>query len=386
MPSPISGPGIGLPLPQNLYPSYLQNAPLDNPSNKLALAPGDAIALPAGDWYIVPGFGYCVIQYLDPVTGTWSYGPSAAWSGSITFVKSDGFNCRIANLTGCPVSASVTAAGTGYVQATTTITANVGGSTWLPIIGGQLTASVSSAGAGYGVPPLIFISPPPPAGNNANGVGGVPASAYAVITSGTVSTVSFTNPGAGYPGAFTVVAQPSPYDPNLSTGITAASIVFGTVASGSLTGALCTNNGTALTAAQMSTFSLTVAGAGSSATLTANIMQTITAYSISGVGIGYGNALTILGTTAGGGPSTGSIANNPDALHLAWRPRPAQVTLATTGAGGTLSAQLGTILDGGLFLSAPSGILVPQGIPTTIGTVSLVMGSSPDVITVQPAP
>ena len=39
----LSGPGIGLPLPQNLYPSYLQNAPIDTPTNKVALAAGDAI-------------------------------------------------------------------------------------------------------------------------------------------------------------------------------------------------------------------------------------------------------------------------------------------------------------------------------------------------------
>ena len=58
----ISGPGVGLPYPQNLYPSELQNAPQDASSNRLALAPGDSFVLPAGDWYISLGM-YNVLQY-----------------------------------------------------------------------------------------------------------------------------------------------------------------------------------------------------------------------------------------------------------------------------------------------------------------------------------
>src|ERR1700752_3224846 len=106
MPNPLSGPGVGLPFPQNLYPSDLYNAPIDASSNRLALAPGDSIVLPAGDWYISPGF-YNVIQFLDPVTGIWTTTSSASFNRGLHFVKSDGFNYRVANLTGCIVSASV---------------------------------------------------------------------------------------------------------------------------------------------------------------------------------------------------------------------------------------------------------------------------------------
>src|SRR5208337_86148 len=98
MPVPLAGPGQGLPFPQNLYPSELLNAPYDPSSNRQALAPGNSIVLPAGDGYI----------------------------------------SRIANLTGCPVSASVTSYGSAYVQSTTSITVAGGTSTWLPIVGGQL--------------------------------------------------------------------------------------------------------------------------------------------------------------------------------------------------------------------------------------------------------
>ena len=58
----ISGPGVNLPYPQNLYPSELQNAPQDPSSNRLALAPGESFVLPAGDWYVNLGL-YNVLQF-----------------------------------------------------------------------------------------------------------------------------------------------------------------------------------------------------------------------------------------------------------------------------------------------------------------------------------
>ena len=386
----ISGPGVGLPYPQNLYPSELYGAPPDAATNKITLAPGDTLPIPAGDWFVNVG-QYCVLQFLDPVTNIWSLGPNAAWSGGHQFVVSDGFTVRVANLLGCPVSATVTAPGNGsYVQASTTITATGGTSTWVPIIGGAFAASILGYGAGYGVAPEIFIPAPPPASNNVNGVGGVPAQAYAAIASGTVSGVTMTNPGAGYPSGVTVVLIPSATDPNLSTGITNATVYFSLVNAGSITGVLCTNPGVAITPANIT---LTVAGAGANGTVTANVLQTVTAGSVSGFGAGYGTVAALL-TTVGGVPSTGSITQNAEGLGLSWRPRPAQIGLAVTGATGCLAAQLGTIYDGGMFLcsSAPNYAIITQ--PVTSGslvsltgaTIALTMGSRPDIVTLQPAP
>lgn len=389
----ITGPGIGLPLPQQLYPSQLLNAPPDVSTNRIALAPGDTLPVPAGDWFINLG-QYCVIQYLDPVSNTWQMGTNAAWQGGHRFVVSDGFNVRVANLLGCPVSASITNYGAGgYVQATTTIVATPGNSTWAPIIGGQLTASVISAGAGYGIAPEVFIPAPPPASNNANGVGGVPASAYAIITNGTLtlaSGVSFVNPGAGYTAPFTVALQPCPTDPNLSTGITLATVVFSLTGSGSLTGALCTNPGAPLS--NPNQFTLTASGAGTQASLVGNVLQTVTAASVSGAGTGYGTVAAPL-TTVGGVPAAGTITNSPEYLGLAWRPRPAQVGLTVTNVG-TIGTQVGTIYDGGMFLTnAAPAFAITGGQPTTQTTVALVaatialtMGSRPDIVTMQPAP
>lgn len=392
MPTPLSGPGVGLPLPQNLYPSYLQNAPVDTPTNRIALAAGDAFVIPAGTWFIDVGL-YNVLQFLDPVNGTWTAGPGCAWLAGRQYVKSDGFNVRVANLTGCVYNIVPTAYGSGYVQASTSLTiVGPSGVSASPIVGGQLAVvggTLTSNGAGYGLPPLVMIPAPPSASNNANGVGGIAASAYCGITNGTVSYVSFTNPGAGYPSAPIAVIVPNPADPNLNSGITQATVAFSLTGSGSITGALVTNNGQAIPDGSMSNVTVTIGGAGSAATLVANVMQTVKAGSVVGTGLGYGTVAALM-TSVGGAGNGGTITNSPEFLGLGFRPRPAQVSLAVTG-GGTIAAQTGSIIDGGLFLSAPNVVLATNPLPganVTISgaTVSFVMGSRPDIVTVQPAP
>lgn len=393
MPTPLSGPGLGLPLPQFLYPSELTNAPYDAGTNRVTLAAGQELPVPAGTWLVNMG-QYLTFEFLDPISGIWSMGSDAAWVGGHQYIKSDGFNVRIANRLGCPISAVVAALGTGYVQATTTITPTPGNSTWLPIIGGQLalnggTINSTTAGAGYGVAPIVIFPAPPPAGNNPNGVGGIPASGYVSIASGTVSGFTFTSSGAGYTSAPTIVLLPNPTDPNITSGITAATLAFSLGAAGVLSGAFCTNPGAPLSNPNQIT--LTIAGAGSGASLTANVLQTVTAGSVSGQGTGYGTLAALL-TTVGGVPVTGSIAGSPFSVGLAWRPRPAQIGLSVTAAG-TLGTQVGSIYDGGLFLTsvAPNYLLITQPITATTqayvgATIALTMGSRPDVAVFQPAP
>ena len=383
MNQPLSGPGLGLPAPTNLYPSQLNSAPYDFATNKVCLAPGENIVIPAGDYFIGMG-GYLVFQYRDPLTNLWSFASGAAYNRGLQFVKSDGFNVRIANLTGCPVGAFIASQGSAYVQSTTTVTATGGTSTWQPIVGGALAftgGSVASVGGGYGIAPLMLIPAPPGPSNNANGVGGVAASGYVGISSGTIvlTGVTFTNQGAGYPTAPANFALlPVPTDPNLSTGITLATVAFSLTNSGLLTAVLCTNPGAPL--ATPTAITLAVSGAGVTGTVSAVVMQTITAATVAGGGVGYAANSPII--TSGGVPSQGTITGNPEHFYLAWFPRPANITILA----GTQSAP-GTIYDGGLFLSAPNASFPPTlGAVGTVGTVSLVMGSSPDIAVIQPAP
>jgi hypothetical protein len=382
MPQFLSGPGVGLAFPTNLYPSELTNAPLDSPGNQLGMAPGDVLVLPAGDWYISLGF-YLVLQFLDPVTNVWQMASSSAYHRGTLHASSDGFNCRIANLPGCVVSASVVNGGTNYVQATTTITA-IGGftgasPTLLPIVGGALKISggtLTANGAGYGVPPIVMIPPPPPAQVNANGVGGIPAAAIAIIASGTVSSISMINQGAGYPTAPVAVIVPSPFDPNLSTGITAATVTFTLGSAGVIMGALVTNSGSPLPNGSLASVTLSVGGAGTSGSLTANVLQTVVSSSVTGAGSG-GSAYV---TTSGGVPVAG-IGNSPSAEGIAWLPRPAQISSSAT------ANSAGTIYDGGLFEAAPAAAVVAGiGATSTIATVALTMGSFYDIAVIQPAP
>lgn len=393
MPGQMSGPGVGLQLPQNLYPTELLNAPYDFSTNRVCLAPGQQLPISRGDWFVSLG-SYCMAEYLDPVTNTWQFAATCGWQGGTIFVQSDGFNWRVSNLLGCVVGAVVTSYGSSYVQATTTIAVTGSTATLLPIVGGQLAVSgtfsvaVPTVGGGYGIAPIVYIPAPPPATNNANGVGGIQASGYVGIANGTVNGFTLTNPGAGYPTAPTPVVLPNPTDPNLATGITAAVLAVSTTGSGSITGVLRTNPGAAITPANVT---LTVSGAGTQGTVSAVVLQTITAASVTGAGAGFGTVAALMSSVGGGWP-TGTITNSPEFLGLAFRPRPAQVSLAVTGAPtlGSIAAQVGTIIDGGLFASAPTPALGFPGNSGTVGsivgpTITLTTGSRPDIVILQPA-
>src|SRR5216684_1420137 len=395
MPIPLAGPGQGLPLPQNLFPTQLFNAPADASSNRLALSPGDSFVLPAGDWYVSMGM-YMVLQFLDPVTNVWQIVTGAAWTRGMTFISSDGFTSRIANLTGCVVSASILNGGTNYVQATTTLTVigafqtGVAIPTLLPIVGGALASSatfslaVPTAGNGYGVAPIIMIPPPPPAQANANGVGGIPAMAIAILgAGGSIASVSMINAGAGYPTAPVAVVVPSPFDPNLAVGITTASVSFSLFSAGAITGALVTNNGGPLINGSLGSVTISVGGAGASGSLTANVMQTVISYTLSTIGTGYTTALV---SSYGGAPLQGSITNSLEFQLLAFEPRPVNIAFPSSVSVATPAA----IYDGGLFEAAPVLVQTPAPFPAagafTLATPVLVMGSRPDVLHIQPAP
>ncbi len=256
----IAGPGLGLPSPQQLFPAQLGLAPYTGATNKISLSPAQAVIIPAGQWLVQVTGTVSALQYLDPVRLEWVnlHGPGTAWNVTI---KSDGFNFRVVNLSDSWYGGIVSVAGTGYVQASTTVTPGTGNSTWQPIVGGALgTFTVVAGGSGYGKPPLVVLpSPPAP---------GIAATATAALTTGAVSSITIRTAGAGYPVAPAVVIVTDPTDPNLLAGsaIVPATATVALTGAGTLTGLLLINAGVLLTTAP----TLTVNGVGASATATTN--------------------------------------------------------------------------------------------------------------------
>lgn len=371
----IAGPGQGLNPPQNLYPSSLQVIapnPYTPGSNIVPLAAGDALPVPAGT-YIVSCGPYSVLQWKDPVTNLWRGFNSARTPFQI--MQSDGFTRRVANLTGCPVAAVVTTVGSGYAQATTTVTPSTGNSTWQPIIGGLITLNtISVAGAGYTLPPICIL-PTGPAPDTSGNPQSVPATAVAGISSGTVSTITVTNQGAGYSAGFTVTLLPDPTDPNIAS-ITNAVAIFGITGSGTLAAVLCTNPGSPTAAAP----TLTVAGAGSNAEATAVWMNTITSSTITANGAGY--AADNLVTTSGGRTAATAVNTNPAVELTDYIPRPAQGVAAVASTLSTITS-ISTLYDSGLFTGTPRAV-VAGGAVTTVASITLGLGGKPDTVMMQP--
>lgn len=375
----ISGPGIGLPAPTTLYPNTQSVQTIPNyeaATNYASVAPGEVVYIPPGDWWYDIS-GNVVSQYLDPVTGIWRGYSSARLGPKRIF--SDGNNWRLFNPTGCPVAAIVTAQGSGYVQATTTVTPSAGNSTWYPVIGGAISTTITIVGGGtnYSIAPQVYF--PAPANP------GVTAQGYATISGGAVTGVTVTNCGAGYTTAPVPVFIPSPADPNLAS-ITAASATSTISASaGKLCAVLCTNPGSSLASVP----TLTVSGAGSSATCTAVSLCTITGSTGSG-GTNYttANAAMTIGGQSNATPVAAVV--NPSIDLSAFIPRAAQGT--ATVSGGAITGF--TFYDTGLFASSnfssnqPTLLVFAQtgaSAPAGALTITVTLGGAAGTVALQPA-
>jgi hypothetical protein len=376
MPQGLAGPGQNLPSPQALYPASLYNAPFQPATNRITLPPGEALPIPpnpyGGGWLVSSG-SYGIRQYFNPVTLTWDGFSTALATDAPLRTPSDGFNYRIANLTGCPVAAIVTSQGSvTYAQATTSVVAAAGGSTWQAIVGGAINTTVTSvtsivAGGGYTIAPLVFIPTPPPPG--------VAATAVASISSNSVSTVTMINQGAGYTSAPPMLLLPSPFDPNYLAGtVTQSSITTLTLTgTGVVTGVLCTNNGTQQGATMPS---LTITGAGSGALATVVPMWTVASNSIAAIGAGYASGNNGV-LSFGGIPTAVPFWKNPQSELT--NPIPRAFTGYATLTGTTITTIVA--VDSGLFFGTPS-VLAFGG--TTLASIVPTVGGTNTTVLMQP--
>lgn len=251
----LAGPGQGLPPPQALYPNSLYTTPFTAPTNKVELQAGQALLIPAGTWIVQSTGDVSAVQYLDPVTQEWTDLTAVGAPLGLT-IRSDGYNFRVANLSGVATSATVGTPGSGYVQGSTTVTPSAGNSQWTAVVGGSLgAATIVSGGANYSIAPLVFVPAPP--------APGIPAVGRATLTAGVVTGITWDTPGAGYPYPPQVLLIPSPNDPSLETIQPAkATVVLG--GAGTVTGVLLTSFGTP----QATEPTLTIGGVGTGAAAT----------------------------------------------------------------------------------------------------------------------
>lgn len=257
-------------------------------------------------WYPPPGEWLCTIptnmamQWWNPITTAWQTITAAS-----DFISTDGANIRLINTTGIVQVASFAAgsAGTNGIgsassAALSIIASNTTGgvqATGYVIVGGTVAApTITQAGSGFLVPPLVVCDPPP--------TGGIQATAVALLSStGTIASVTIVAAGAGYAvspnwyvipqpayytggpsggGTFAAAASPPPglvYPSNAVPGnqnTSAVGVQLTSIAltgSGTMTGVVMTNNGSGYTGTPTGT----IAGGGlTSATVT---MSAVTA-------------------------------------------------------------------------------------------------------------
>jgi hypothetical protein len=372
----IGGPGIPLSNSAGLVP-FPSSAPTvaSGLTNVITLLPANIFNIPAGTFMCAPG-PYTSLQWNDPVTGQWRTINGAA-SIAPRVLDSDGGNYRLANLTGTPIGAFITNAGSGYTNgigtAATglTITPSAGGSTWVPVVGGSngTAPTITAAGSGYLFAPIIIIDAPP--------LGGIQATATCTISGAAVNAVTMTNPGAGYTGvpAFTVVN-----DPRDTAGSGCVLTGAALTGSGILTCMYPSNPGTVLTAVPTFTW------APASTTAATCIMNfTVTGLTVTGGGtavpagsslIGFFNSI-VTGTRAAN--TAGPIA---DALLT--QPRPALISPSI--AGGVIQGTNNTIVDAGFGLQAvpTMGLVSSTGVAPTAGTnITALVGGTTDTSYLQ---
>ena len=170
----------------------------------VSLGPGQYFYPPAGNYLVSLG-GQTLLQTWDPINSNWrnlSPAPQAT-----TAISVDGYNYRLINWSGVVAGALITNAGSGGVNGigptatgTSVAVAAPGGTGQTAkgyvVIGGAVgtaggSMTVTQAGSGFVVPPLILVDAPP--------VGGVQCTAISTITAGgALNSVTIVNPGAGY--------------------------------------------------------------------------------------------------------------------------------------------------------------------------------------------
>ena len=337
-------------------------------TNVVNLSSGQCQTISPAGWYMVSTGLYTVVQQYDPITGIWRNIGNGDHEGGVKYIYSDGVNYRLANQTGAAVGALVTNAGSGYTSAPT-VTASAGSSIWRAIVGGAVstTVTVTNGGTNYTYPPVVQFAAPP--------AGGVQATGYATLTGSAVSSVTVTNQGAGYASAPTVVFINDPREGvnGVTQGYNAAATATLTGA-GTVTAVLCLDHGQGgQTAVPTLSFG---GGGGSSAAATAIMCWSITAYAAGTAGAGLAGSVAQI-SAEDAFPTTAAAYTNPYIQSQLVRTRPANIKAPISSGGITATGQV--IIDGGVYTSSPTPLVIPTAsVVTTAPVVTFTMGGQTD--------
>lgn len=282
----------------------------------ITLGSGGIFYLPAGEFVVQSG-STSNLQFFDPINQLWRNVDVPTMD--CQYVNCDGYNYRLCNMSGVVAGASITNAGSGGTNgigavatgATVIFTGPTAGitATAYPIVGGSVAApTITQAGTGFLVPPLIVIDPPPP--------GGIQATAVATITAGAITAITMVNVGGGYAatpnfwilpqfgtyaggasGSFAAGTIPAPgvvfpanaVPGNQNTGPTGAQLTpVALTGSGTLTGIVVVNYGTNYSGTTIPTISITGGGLAGGVAATAMMSFSVQSVTLGSGGAGYG--------------------------------------------------------------------------------------------------
>jgi hypothetical protein len=374
--------------------------------------------------YLVDLGLYSCLQVFDNGLDYWktvaSGGPNHQPYG---VYMSDGVNYRIANTTGCPVGAIITAAGSsgtngfyGYTQfgpgagsaiviqngqttignAIFTITPSAGGSLWNAIVGGAVNTTIGvsgtlyqngpfggtgpsvtgSGGANYTKPPIIVFVPPANQGNQPY----LLPTAVCTISGGAVNAVTVVNQGCGLLGLPGIIVIPQPGD------TTGGGAVLGwtsgnsnQVGSGTVLAMWPAYYGTP----QTSVITFSYGGTSNPGpTATAIMNFSVTSITNSTPGAGYTNAYAVwIGGTLG----SGTIAANTNPVLDKQLLQPNYPPLTVTA--GTGVTTLAGSYGGSGFHLVPTlgfGTQLAAGTVTTVAVQTVVVGGNNDTVQLFP--
>lgn len=270
--------------------------------SRILLASGGVYYFPPGE-YAVTTETHTQIEYWDGQSNTWQiFCPIS----SGTYLSADGYNYRARNFYGAASLTTISNAGAATatngigsaingVSAAVAASDTAGGATITlqTIVGGSVASpTITQAGSGFLVPPLVVIDPPP--------VGGIQATAYAVLTAGGgISAITMVTVGAGYAATptFYLIPQPAVYQGAPTLGSAAGAIPAPGLVYPS--NAVVGNQNTSATGAQLTSIALTGSG-------------TLTGLVVVNAGGGYTTASPAVTFTGGGAAiaATVTVTNN----------------------------------------------------------------------------